>query len=193
MNLENHVLVLPGLSGDSERVKALLKNLNSPQLNFHLSTAANWNNFSEDIQAKINRIESEVDELSEQGKVSIIGISGSGSLAGLVYLEREGEVERVINVCGRLRPRGIPPLWLTSLRNPTFKKSVLAFQEREPELTESDRRKFLIFQAKFDELVPGSTSYLKGAQIIHLSAVGHMCAIKSAFLEHGNQMIDFLR
>lgn len=59
-------------------------------------------------------------------------------------------------------------------------------------MTESDRRNFLIFQTKFDELVPSSTSCLKGARTIHLPSFGHARAIRSAFLEHGDQICDFL-
>lgn len=193
MNLETHIIVLAGLGDGYERVNGLVKAINMPGFTFHVSTAASWKNSSEGIQPKITRVVAEVDDLSKKGRVSLVGISGSGNLAGLVYLERRQAVERVVNVCGRLRSGGIPPLWLTSIRNPAFRESVQAFEKREQELTEGDRRKFLVFQAKLDELVPGTTSYLEGARIITMPTLGHIRGIKSAFLQYGNQMVDFLR
>ncbi len=192
MSKENIAIVYAGVGDDYRRTEDLVEGLNRPGLTFHVSRVVNWKNSSEKIAVKMKRILEEVDELSAQGDIFLVGISGSANLVGLVYLERREIVKGAVGVCGRLRSGGIPPLWLSCFRNPAFRKSVQMFERKQKELTTDDRRRFLIFQAGFDELVPRSTSYLQDAKIITLPAIGHMRAIRSAFLDYGDQMIDFI-
>ena len=73
-----------------------------------------------------------------------------------------------------------------------FKDSVLSFQKRQKELTSLDRKRFLVYQAKLDELVPSSTSYLEGAHIVKLPVIIHSLAILHALTKNSDQLIDFL-
>ena len=178
MSQEHHILVIPGLGDEVGMIEDIVKKHQFPGLVFNVSKSAQWKNKVEKtVQPKIKRISAEVTDLAKSGKVSIVGISASGSLAGLVYLENKNKIEKVVNVCGRLHPGGIlvpfPPLWITSTGRPAFKDSVQTFEARQKELTVQDRRKFLVFQARVDELVPGSTSFLEGAKITPLPNWGH--------------------
>lgn len=192
MNVENHVLVFAGLGDRYKSVSKMVQGLDRPGLIFHVSEAANWNNTTEGVSPKIKRVIKEVDDLSKHGKVSLIGISGSGSLVGLVFLEQRDKVEKVINICGRLTSGGIPPLWLTGMRNPSFRESVQTFESKMHELTSEDRSRFLSFQAMLDELVPASTNNLADVQRITLPVIGHNWGIRNAFSKRGNQIADFI-
>ncbi len=192
MSAENHVLVFAGLGDRHKSVRNMVQGLDRPGLKFYVSEAANWNNTTEGIQPKIKRVIKEVDDLSKNGKVSLIGISGSGSLVGLVFLERRDKVGKIVNVCGRLTSGGIPPLWLTGIRNPSFKESVQTFESKMHELTSEDRSRFLSFQAMLDELVPSAANNLEGIKRITVPAIGHNWGIHTAFSKYGDQITDFL-
>jgi hypothetical protein len=166
-------------------------------LELKVSINAKWNNKSETtVEPKLNRLCQEIDDIPINKKVSLVGISASGSLVGLAFMERKKRVNNVVNICGRLSPGGIllplPPLWLTSLRRPAFNDSVLRFHTQEPRLSSVERKQFLIYQARFDQLVPTSTNNLEGADKIKLPSITHESGIKDALTKYSKDLIHFL-
>lgn len=74
----------------------------------------------------------QIDSLSKTSQVSLVGTSAGASLAFNAYLERKDLVQKIVNVCGRLRTgdhkvRSLDNMSKTSI---VFKQSVQAFEKR---------------------------------------------------------------
>jgi|SaaInlStandDraft_3_1057020.scaffolds.fasta_scaffold16807_2 pimeloyl-ACP methyl ester carboxylesterase len=155
-----------------------------------------WHDGVSDFQPKLDRITSLVDQLSQEGAVSIVGVSAGGSAAFNAYLERPDTIRRAVNVCGRLRAgkhnrRSLEKMSATS---ESFRHSVLQFEERELSISEDLRTRMMTVSARFgDEYVPTDTSGLKGAHNIRIPTVEHVLSISMALTFFAYPIIDFLR
>ena len=110
-------------------------------------------------------------------------------------MREKNHIHRVVNICGRLR-RGynvFPTLEYAAHDSPSFYQSVTIFEEIEPRLTEHERKKILTIRAFVDEIVPGSTTTIKGATNNRVISVEHMLSIAAAMTIYVQPMIDFLK
>lgn len=135
-----------------------------------------WNNGKEFI-SKLKLITNKIDELHSKGfKIYLFGQSAGGAAVLNAFVERKGKVEKVVNICGRLKKgnKVFPSLDLVAKGNPAFKESVLLFEnQNEKKLTGQDRKKILTIKPIFDEIVPQSTVNLEGTTNIMIPIVGH--------------------
>ncbi len=145
---------------------------------------------------KLKKLVLLIDTLHKHGDlVSLLGTSAGASAVLNAYYERKESIHRVVNVCGRLRS-GIhvyPSLGAASRNSPAFKESVLLFEKRERLFTKIERSKVLTMRALFDELVPSSTSILRGAINIQIPSVEHVLSIVSALTIYNRPIRAFLR
>lgn len=89
--------------------------------------ALNWRN-DEDFAPKLTRLLELIDQLAASGnKVSLIGTSAGGSAVLNAFTKRKDVVQRVVNVCGRLRigpTTGMRSFTRMTATSPAFAQSV---------------------------------------------------------------------
>ncbi len=100
--------------------------------------------------------------------IAIIGISGFGSVAINVLHDRINQIEKVVNICGRLRRGGISavPLRWSEKKYPLFFESLNRCESIQSRV---DPKKVMTMRPRFDEVVPPNTVTLKGATNIKLA------------------------
>lgn len=118
-------------------------------------------------------------EIQVGRKVNLIGISAGGSMALNVFAERQNTVNKVINVCGRLRS-GIqvrPSLERASREIISFRDSVLKFEQSKLRIDKNKRVKIITIKGLYDEIVPVSTVILESTSNRRLICIGHSLTI----------------
>ena len=193
MLTKHYVIVVPGLGDRNKLVSLAVKHWKKYGITPYVHVAP-WKK-KEVLSAKLERLVSLVDKLSKKGKVSLVGISAGGSMVLNAYAKRKQRIRAVINVCGRLKSgdKVFPSLDLASKGNPAFRESVLFCDESRHVLKKSDRKKVLTLRAWYDEIVPGSTTILKGALNKRMPIVEHNAAIMFALSMYRKQIINFLQ
>lgn len=126
---------------------------------------------------KQKMIEQLIDRYSDNKyKVCLIGQSAGGSAVLNTFTACKKKVDRVVNVCGRLRKgqNVSPTLEQAAKGYPAFEDSVLLFENtNEQTLSASDRKKVLTIKSHLDNIVPPTTTPLEGATNITIPMIGH--------------------
>lgn len=160
-------------------------------------TAVPWltteQTFDEKFQTALDRIDAYTQEAET---VSIIGVSGSGSLAYNLFCERQKTVHRCILNCARLRvgdnEQDLPTLDLAATGKPDFKESVLR-AEANAAKARADHSRIMTLSPRFgDEMVPVTTMTLPGAYNAEIPTFEHLVSISYSFL-FPQKMVKFLR
>jgi len=149
-----------------------------------------------DFDSMLGKIVEAIDALSINGdKVSLLGASGGGSMAVNAFIERQGKVEKVVNVCGRLRIGRKNNLD----RNPkdkqllAYNESVRRLDGREKSISESARTKILTVSPSFgQEFVPSDTVQVEGAGNIKIVSIEHVICIFAALTLFSGSIMRFL-
>ena len=168
MAKEHHLIVVPGLGGESWGFRKIVNSWERfefiPQVHDVL-----WKDGETEFRPKLQRLVKVIDDLNtDDGIISLVGTSAGGSAVLNAFFDRRDKIHRVVNVCGRLR-FGVnfePTLDDASKKNPAFRESVVLFENRESLLSDEERSKILTIRALFDEVVPISTTRLTGAKNI---------------------------
>lgn len=174
------------------------------------------------FQPKLDKLLTLIDKHHSEGYlVSLLGASAGGSAVINAYCARSGKIHRVINVCGRMKKGAhvFPSLDLAAFRSPSFYQSVVQCEEalhslssvRHPErssgevegslssvvaydhrLSEEKRGSILILRPLFDEIVPRSTTDVKGPVTINLPSIGHGLSIALTMTIIKRKIVDFI-
>lgn len=194
MGRENYVILVPGLGDNTRR----LEWATGFWRRFGLTPVVmsmGWKDGS-NFGPKLQNLVDKVDDLSVRGRVLIVGTSAGGSAAVNTYLERRDRVEKVVNVCGRLKVgtrQGIHSFEVRTASSPAFAQSVLKLESRLSELTHDDKSKILTVRARFgDQLVPAGTVIIDGAENISVPMMEHMTGIVLALTLYSRPLIQFL-
>jgi hypothetical protein len=160
--------------------------------------SANWENTSESFQQKLQRLVRQIDSLSKhENFVSLVGTSAGGSMAVNALIQCPNTVQRVINVCGRLRVgthHGFRSFELRTNKSPAFAESVKLCEKNEKKLTNTDRKKIMTISALFgDELVPKNTIIIRGARNTTNPVAGHVFCIALSVTMFKKSLIEFLK
>lgn len=183
---EHAVVIIPGLSDGKQfawlGVRSWERNNALTPLIYTMPWAENGEGFSE----KLNRLLAFIDETKEQYKhVSLLGISAGGSAVLNAYTQRVETITAVINVCGRVA-RGVgvfPTLEMAAKGKSTFFESVLFAEEAISHLSPRERQSILTLRAQYgDEIVPTSTTPIRGALNETVPIAGHIPSILCALL-----------
>lgn len=188
-----HLILIPGLGDRISLVEERLKKIFAPDVIIHFYRA-NWRN-GENFDSKLQHFLNFFDGISEKnGTLSLGGISAGGSLVLNSYCERRTKVNKVINICGRLKAGKIvfPPLGLAAITSRSFYDSVRASGENLEAFTTADTSKFMTFSALFDEQVPRQTSQLEGAQNLIVPRVGHVFSQAYALTRMNREITKFI-
>lgn len=155
-----------------------------------------WRDGSTEFQPKINKILTLVDQLANDGDLSIVGTSAGGSAALNIFLERPKIIKKAVSICGRIKTgnhkwRSLERMSATSA---TFRQSVLRFEQKEGNMADELRQRVMTVTARFgDELVPSDTSILEGACNIKVPTLEHVFSIAMALTLFAKPVIHFIQ
>ncbi|HZE87216.1 MAG TPA: hypothetical protein VE090_03335 [Methylomirabilota bacterium] len=175
MSAKHHVIYVPGLDDGRKGYELIIHRWSLFGIIPHVHRIG-WKDGENNFSPKLQKLVEVVDNLIKQGKiVSLVGGSAGGSAVLNTFLERS-QINAVVNVCGRLRAGEniSPPLEQAARKSPAFRESVDLFEKKEQNMTSAQRSQVLTLTPLWDEIVPKSTVFLKGANNKTLPSVEHM-------------------
>lgn len=192
---KHYVILIPGL-GDNNRLMAWTTKFWKWQGLEPVVFRMGWAD-SESLKVKLAKLGKLIRQLAKKGKVSLVGTSAGGSAVLNAYLERREAIEKVVNLCGRLRT-GNETGWRSfatrTASSAVFAQSVSLFEKREKELTKADKKKILCLRPKWgDELVPPNTASIAGANYAEIPCGEHTISICLALTFLSQPLIKFLK
>lgn len=191
---KHSLIVVPGLGGENPFLRTIVNSWRRYGITAYIHDV-NWRGEEKVFKPKLKRLVNQVDKLSKNGKVSLLGTSAGGSAVLNTFYGRQNKIYKVVNVCGRLR-EGVdvyPTLDVAAETSPAFKESVLLCEKVQEKLSEKDRKKVLTIRSLFDEIVPISTITLEGSRNDKIFSVEHMFSIALAMTIYSRKLISFLK
>ena len=195
MSKKHHVIIVPGLGDDADKLSWLTNHWRKHGLE-PIVHSVGWHD-EQKFQPKLSVLVEMIDRYAQNGdKVSLVGCSAGGSAVLNAFFERKNVVHRVISVCGRLRSgnqKGFRSFEARTDSSPSFATSVQLFESREDSLSDNDRQKIMTVRALFgDELVPADTTILRGAYNTVVPTPEHVLSIAMALTLFSRPLITFL-
>lgn len=125
--------------------------------------------------------------------INLIGISASSSAALNATVELGDIIRKVVILGGRLREGDgwAIPYHLLKIKNPIFAESVRESQKNLERL-QGREKDIMTIRPRWDELVPGFTVEIPGAQNIVLNSIGHASGTKYALRSCRAIILDFI-
>lgn len=193
---EHDVICAPGLGNEDWIFHWAMKNWKRDYGLTPVVCLVNWKRREKGLQEKLDIITDKIDELSKKGnRISLLGVSASGSLMINAFALRKSKVDHVINNCGRVRPGGSP--WLSysaaTAMSPSFRESIELADKNIATFTPKDKRKILTARAIFDEVVPARLTPIEGATNIVLPFIEHTATIYAGLTFLKFPFIKFLQ
>lgn len=195
MQKKHCLIIVPGLGDNISLVGWTLKDWNKKGVTVIVYPAP-WNRLDESFDRKLERLVREIDKYYTKGfRVSLLGISAGAGLVLNAYVQRKKKIHKVILVCGRLRTGEDLAHWYYkwNRRSEAFYDSVLLSEQNQKSFTKDDFKKFLVFSALYDDLVPLKTSVLPQSKNIRLPMVGHIFSIGYTLLFKQKEIWDFIK
>jgi hypothetical protein len=168
-------MYVPGLNDQRKGYELLIQSWSMYGVVPHVHRVG-WHDREKIFELKLRRLITVVNEFLDSGHtVSLVGGSAGGS-AVLNALLEQPKINAVVNICGRLRAgkHVFPSLELAAKNSPSFRDSVLSFEKAEPKMTQEQRSRVLNLIPVWDEVVPKTTAFLKGANNQTMPSVEHM-------------------
>jgi len=193
---EHSVIIIPGLGDDVIALERLTNHWQKSSL-IPVIHSVGWRDKEKDFYPKLNRILVLIDQLvANDNVVSLIGTSAGGSAVLNAFIERRDVVNKVINVCGRLRKGpldGLRSFQSKTSSSPAFAQSVILAEEKIGVLSNQERQRIMTVRPLFgDELVPSSTTTIDGAVSTIIPTTEHMLSIGAALSVFSAPLIRFL-
>ena len=144
----------------------------------------------------MRKLVAKVDELSQKGPVSLVGLSAGASAVLNAFVDRREEIEHVVLICGRIKRgnmRGIRSFRNRTASSAAFAISILEAEDNLSALTDDDKQKILTVVAGLgDELVPYDTATINGVKIVRTPTFGHVISIICSLTFFSKPVIDFI-
>ena len=193
---KHSVIIIPGLSDETK----YLRLINNHWRKYGLTPIIHpvgWRDGENEFIPKLKRLVKLIDKLIKNGdNVSLVGTSAGGSAVLNAFCERKSVINKVINVCGRLRTgptKGFRSFQSKTASSHAFAQSVKLAELNEKRLNKKDRKKIMTIRAMFgDELVPPETTYIKGTKNILVPTAEHVFSIAMALTLFSKPLISFL-
>lgn len=188
---QHTVIIVPGIPAFSIFLKILtswfrLIGLIPVVLDIH------WTDTSSNFKQKIQPLFNLIDTSSQNGNVSLIGISAGGSAVLNAFCQRKNSVQEVVTICSRLgKEKGT--LSTNMKKYPSFRESIELLEQSKLLLSPADKRKILTIRSIFDEKMSSSLMILEGAQQSTIFMVFHVLIIFFALSFFSNSVITFLK
>lgn len=188
-----HVILVPGLADRAEVMDYLTKSWKKDVI-VHIHPAP-WDDIKP-FDHKLQMLCKLIDHCAKHsGNVSLIGVSAGGSLVMNAFYKKKAKVNKVINVCGRLREgqNVSPTLDLVIQGHSSLKQSILFCEQGQSKLTTQEKSKIMTISGVFDGTVPITTIPIRGATNIKIPFIFHLFTIGGAFLFYKKRMIEFIK
>lgn len=197
MPKEHKVIVIPGLGDDTKKLEWAVRNWKSYGLK-PVVYSVGWRDGENSFEPKLHRLIEAIDGFIENGdSVSLVGTSAGGSAVLNAFMERKDSINKVVNVCGRLRVgpiSGFRSFALKTRSSMAFADSVRLCERGLNSLSEVDLKKVMTVRPMFgDELVPSETTILHGALNTKVPTPEHMLSIGAALTVFSSPIINFLK
>jgi hypothetical protein len=173
---QHHIVYIPGLGDKKTRGQKLAIKLWRTYGVYGHCHPVIWSN-SESFDDKLKSVLTEIDGLLEKGYVvSVMGASAGASMALHVYAARKKDISGVALICGELADtKTISPSYFS--RNPAFQVSMERLPQTLKSLSLDDRRRVMSIHPLYDETVKISDTFLDGARMRTVMAIGHATTI----------------
>lgn len=190
-----NVIIIPGLGDEIKRIKLATSWWRTEGLSPHV-VRIGWLDGTSDFKKKLKAVEQLTEELSCDGKISIVGTSAGGSASLNLLFERPDVIKNVVSICGRLRvgegKKRIPAN--TFKKSEQYKQSVILIESREVRFNDELRKRVMTISPRYwDEYVPLDTIKLRGANNLVIPTVEHVFSIASALTFFAKPIIKFIK
>ncbi len=193
--IDHEVLIVPGLGDRTNWLEWMARDW-AQKYGINLQPhVMPWSGNEQTFQPKLERFLTRIDSLTKEGRrVSLIGTSAGGSAVINAFTQRQNDLHKVVNVCGRLRTGGVayPPLEHVAEKHPAFMESLYMLEEAEKSLDYDARQNILTVRPLFDEVVPVSTMTVEGACNVQIISVEHMINIATAMTIYSGNITKHL-
>lgn len=195
MSKKHYLVIIPGLGDNDKKFNFVVRNWEKEYKiipHIHLMPWKDKRSFT----PKLKRLLLLIDNLYKNGnEVSLLGTSAGGSAVINAFCKRKNKISKVINVCGRLREgkNVFPTLRQAAMTSPSFEESVLLCEANLEKLSKKDKSKIMTIKPLFDEVVPGSTVAISGANNAVIFSVEHIVSIVLAVTLYSKKIMEFLR
>jgi len=162
--VKHSVILIPALKTNSAIFGFITKNWhNKYGLSVHILNV--WNT-EKDFPLMLEKVVNKIDELSiNGGTVSLLGASGGGNMAINAFIQRKGKVNKVINVCGRMRVGKHTDLDISpsDKQLKAYIESIRFLESNIASLSSDDKKKIMTIRPRFgQEFVPVDTVTIDG-------------------------------
>jgi len=155
-----------------------------------------WQDSGDSYEVRLKQLVDKIDELSNNDNtiVSLLGLSGGGSVVFNAFCKRKDKISKVINVGGRLKNGNIrfPESKSKNDNNFLFKESVTQCEKNIGLLDVNDKNKILTVRPLWDEYAPVEFAMVDGVKNIQIVAVEHVLGILLSMTIYKKIIIDFL-
>lgn len=191
---EHHIIFVPGLNGSKPLFDKAAESWGRFGFIPH-SHQMVWKD-NKHFKPKLKNLLGEIDKLlGKDGVVSLVGTSAGGSMALNAFYERQRSIHKVVSICGRLRAgqNVCPTLKWAARESVSLQESVNLCEKNQAKLTPLSLKKVMTLHPVFDEVVPISTTILRGAKNIQIPFIEHVLSISLAMTVFTKPIVDFLK
>jgi hypothetical protein len=192
--VKHSVIIIPALKTNSAIFDFITRNWhNKYGLSVHILNV--WNT-EKDFPSMLEKVVNKIDKLSNNGDtVSLIGASGGGNLAINAFIQRKRMVNKVINVCGRMRVGKHTDLDISpnDKQLKAYIKSIHFLESNIASLSSDDKMKIMTIRPRFgQEFVPVDTVTIDGGNNIAIPTFEHILSIVAALTIFKRLLISFI-
>lgn len=139
---------------------------------------------------KLENILSQIDALSKNGIVSLVGCSAGGSVLVNAFSRRVSVINKAVNVCGAMRLGNTT----TKFDGPTYIDSLKHCNEAVLQLSETDKKRIMTIRPRFgDEFIKKETVIVNGANNTTIPTAEHVFSVFMSLTFCSKQIISFLK
>ncbi len=191
---EHSIIIIPALKTSKTIFEFITRNWNK-KFGFFVYILNVWDT-EKDFPSMLERVVDQIDELSKKGDiVSLIGASGGGNLAINAFIKRKEKVNKVINVCGRMRVGKHNDLEISSSDKQlkAYIESIHFLESNIDSLSSEDKKKIMTMRPRFgQEFVPIDTVTIDGGNNIVIPTFEHILSIIAALTVFRKILISFI-
>jgi pimeloyl-ACP methyl ester carboxylesterase len=187
MKRPDYVLYIPGVGDEPKEQERL------PELwcRFDLEVEIapiDWSNT--DYEERLAGIAERAKQLSQVGRVSLIGASGGGKAALSLFARQPDIIHKIVTINTKINPYDLHPDSQAKYPNLALSSDILPSDLQQ--LSVPMRTRILCVHPLTDDVVKPTEAVLAGAHELTVQAHDHIEGIRRALLMHGEDISEFL-
>ena len=188
MDSPEYVIYIQGI-GDQPKEQERLAELWEPYGLCIEPQLIDWT--STDYEQRLEDIGNRVEQLSEQGKLSMVGASGGGKPALSLFASHPDSIHRVITISSKVDRYVISPVTRKLFPNLVISSDVLPNSLKK--ISGEMLKRILCLHPLSDDVVAPKDAVLTGANYHTVQANGHIPGIAHALTVESGVIADFIR